>query len=83
MIISKSHYNKDFVTVEYANFCSCSALSAGATIRVTWLITVGGQIRPGVLVNLICEGVKLDGQDSFQCRFFIFSPPLRHENNLL
>jgi len=75
VIISKSHYIKDFVTVEYAKFCGCSALSAGPTIGVTWLITVGGQIRSGVLVTLTYEGVKLDGQDSFQRRFFIFSPP--------
>jgi hypothetical protein len=51
------------MTVEYANFCGCSALSAGPTIGVTWLITVGGQIRPGVLGTLIYEGVKLDGQN--------------------
>jgi hypothetical protein len=74
---------KDFVTVEYANFCGCSALSAGPTVGVTWLITVGGQIRPGVLVTLTYEGVKLDGQDSFQHRSLIFSPPLRHANTLL
>ena len=74
MIISKSHYVKDFVTVEYANICGCSALSAGPTIGVTWLITVGGQIRPGVLVTLTYEGVKLDGQGSFQFMFFIPPP---------
>jgi len=50
MIISKSHYVKDFVTVEYANCWGCSALSAGPTVGVTWLITVGGKIRSGVLV---------------------------------
>lgn len=41
----------DFATVEYANLCGCSALLAGPAIGVTWLITVGGQIRPVVLVG--------------------------------
>jgi hypothetical protein len=75
MIISKSHYVKDFVTVEYADFCGCSTLSAGPTIGITWLITVGGQIRPGVLVTLSYEGVKLDGEYSFQRSYFIFFSP--------
>jgi hypothetical protein len=71
------------MTVECANVCGCSALSAGPTIGVTWLTTVGGQIRSGVLGTLIYEGVKLDEQNSLERRFFIFYPSLHHANKYL
>ena len=37
----------------------------------------------GLLGTLIYEGVKLDGDDSSDSRFFIFFLSLRHPNNFL